>query len=475
MQKVPSALNNEHASLQSVKIMNWIKQWPWVLLVLSLVVSIATGIPGIRGLGEASKDIAWFHVSVFSAVAFIFIGAAQYVRDALLDLKDHVEVKEKPLRDAIATVEQVANNMRGDVRCEFAGDDEAATQYVCSKCYGDNLIGIQGTLVRLEDMHSCYSSETYKGIVEAMRSLLSRSDTFIEEVVGSYAEKRMVDAYVSGAADAEKSDPNRVAWYRLNEETPILNFVILTFRQNGTTERFEEVLFGGSRYANDSNEAVFKSRDSRVVQQFKDLHMVLRKSSVRVPASGLRDHFERSAASGISIEDKWAQAKLYSILNQTEPSDENASNGTSGDLRILTTFFIDYFGLREDVLIPLQKKGVKVKVLLMDPDNSALMQARFGLRQDGLGFERAQGDLLSDLRSLSTFPNIEVRVTDSMPCGFVAHSKERVVLGIMPSHASYVVGPMIESCADSRLWRMLEEDWNIRWNAAKAYSLSKSP
>jgi hypothetical protein len=294
--------------------MNWIKQWPWVLLVLSLVVSIATGIPGIRGLGEASKDIAWFHVSVFSAVAFIFIGAAQYVRDALLDLKDHVEVKEKPLRDAIATVEQVANNMRGDVRCEFAGDDEAATQYVCSKCYGDNLIGIQGTLVRLEDMHSCYSSETYKGIVEAMRSLLSRSDTFIEEVVGSYAEKRMVDAYVSGAADAEKSDPNRVAWYRLNEETPILNFVILTFRQNGTTERFEEVLFGGSRYANDSNEAVFKSRDSRVVQQFKDLHMVLRKSSVRVPASGLRDHFERSAASGISIEDKWAQAKLYSIL-----------------------------------------------------------------------------------------------------------------------------------------------------------------
>jgi hypothetical protein len=127
------------------------------------------------------------------------------------------------------------------------------------------------------------------------------------------------------------------------------------------------------------------------------------------------------------------------------------------------------------VLIPLQKKGVKVKVLLMDPDNSALMQARFGLRQDGLGFERAQGDLLSDLRSLSTFPNIEVRVTDSMPCGFVAHSKERVVLGIMPSHASYVVGPMIESCADSRLWRMLEEDWNIRWNAAKAYSLSKSP
>jgi len=295
MQKIPSFVNDElHAISKVDKRMKWVKQWPWILLAISLLVSIATGIPGIQGLTEASKDLAWFHVSVFSAVAFIIIGAAQYIHDALIELKTHVDVKEKPLREAIATVEQVANNMRGDVRCEFAGDDEAATQYLCSKCYGDDLIGIQGTIVRPEDMHSSYSSETYKGIESAIRTLLSRPDTFIEEVVGSNAERRLVDAYVSGASEVEKTTPNRVAWFRLNVETPILNSLILTYRQSGTTERVEEVFFGGSRHANDSNEAVFKSRDVRIVQEFKDLHMVLRSSSIRVPASNLRDHLERN-------------------------------------------------------------------------------------------------------------------------------------------------------------------------------------
>ena len=472
MQNLSSIVNEDiHAIGKAEKRMKWIKQWPWILLALSLLVSIATGIPGIQGLSEAAKELAWFHVSVFSAVAFIVIGSAQYIHDALIELKTHVDVKEKPLREAIATVEQVANNMRGDVRCEFAGDDEAATQYLCSKCYGDDLIGIQGTIVRPEDMHSCYSSETYKGIETAIRALLSRPDTFIEEVVSSNAEKRLLDAYVSGASEAEKLAPSRVAWFRLSVETPILNFLILTYRQNGTTERIEEVFFGGSRHANDSNEAVFKSRDVRIVQEFKDLHIVLRSSSERVPASSLRDRLDRNNASGISIQEKWVQNNLYSILNKTEPCAE-AGGETDGDLRILTTFFIDYFGLREDVLVPLQKKGVKINMLLINPDNPALLKSRFGLRQDGLGFERAKGDLLSDLRSLSTFSNIEVRVSDSMPCGFVAHSKDLVVLGLMPSHASYVAGPMIEASSNSRLWKMLEEDWNNRWNVATVYQLS---
>ena len=55
MQNISSFVNEEiHAIGKVEKRMKWVKQWPWILLACSLLVSIATGIPGIQGLTEAS-------------------------------------------------------------------------------------------------------------------------------------------------------------------------------------------------------------------------------------------------------------------------------------------------------------------------------------------------------------------------------------------------------------------------------------
>lgn len=448
----------------------WIHQWPYILLVLSLLGAIGTGIPGLSGLGPTEREIAWFHVSVFMALAFVFIGAAQYVHDALVDLKSHVEVKDKPLNDAISSVEQLAANLRTDVRCEFAGDDDAALHYLMSKCHGHELLTIQGTFVQSDENHRPYSSETYKSIGESLRIFLSRPETFLEQIVTPKADRRLIDTYMDAASDTEKQDPTRIAWHRLADETPILNFRILTYRENGGTEKTEEVLFGGSRYASESNEAVFKSRDPRVVQEFKDLYEMLSRSAKRVTSSALRAHLNRGAAIASEIHEKWEQSRLYALMNQIEPANRENEN-PEGDLRISTSFFIDYFGLREDVLLPLREKGARIKVLLMDPDNIPLIEARFGLRRDGLDAVRAKPDLLSDIRSLSEFKNIELRVSDSMPCGFVVHSKDWAVVGLMPAQSSYVTGPMIETAAGTRTWNVLQEDWNVRWSAAKPYAL----
>ena len=449
----------------------WARQWPYVCLVLSLAAAVFEGIPGLRGLTDTSREIAWFHVSVFTAVAFAFIGAAQYVHDALLDLKTHVEVKEKPLNDAIASVEQLAANLRSDVRCDFAGDDDAAIHYLMSKCHGQELIAIKGTMVRTEENHRRYSADTYRAMQEALQAFLSRSETYLEEIISPKADRRLADAYIDAAQEAEKQDPSRIAWYKLPDETPILNFRILTYRESGGNEKFEEVLFGGSRYASESNEAVFKSRDPRVVQEFKDLYEVLCRSGARVPSSTLRASFIRGAAITSTVHDKWEQAKLYKLMNSIQPAPEGADGYEEGDLRISTSFFIDYFGLREDALIPLRDKKARVKVLLMNPDNPALIEARFGLRRDGLDAVSAKPDLLSDIRRLSEFGNVEVRVSDSMPCGFVVHSKEWAILGLMPAQSSYVTGPMIETATGTRMWNVLADDWKLRWAAAKPYAV----
>lgn len=448
----------------------WIHQWPHILLILSLLAAVATGIPGLGGLDPGQKAIAWFHVSVFVALAFAFIGAAQYIHDALLDIKSHVQSKEKPLNDAVANVEQLFANLRGDVRCEFAGDDDAAMHYLMSKCHGQELLAIHGILVQADENHRSYSSETYKAIGESIRAFLSRPETFLEEIVAPKADRRLVDTYIDAASDTERQDPTRVAWHQLSDETPILNFRILTYRDNGATGKSDEVLFGGSRYAIESNEAVFKSRDPRVVQEFKDLYEMLSKSAKRIPSSAVRAHFSRGAAIASEIHEKWEQARLYALMNQIEPVSTDKEL-QEGDLRICTSFFIDYFGLREDALLPLRQKGARIKILLMNPENDALIEARFGLRCDGLNTARARQDLVSDIRSLAEFKNIEVRVSDSMPCGFVVHSKDWAIVGLMPAQSSYVTGPMVETAAGTRTWNVLREDWNARWTAAKPYVL----
>jgi hypothetical protein len=440
------------------------------MLILSVLAAVLTGVPGLKGISGPSLAIAWFHISVFIGAVFAFIGAAQYVHDALIDLKAHVNAadsNEKPLREAIEVVAQVANNLKTDVRCEYVGDDEGTVQYLRAKCRGADLLAIRGTLVRSDDNHGQYSAETYADIEESLRIFSTRPDTFIEEIVGPRADRKLVQAYIGGTANLEKDEQNRnrVAWFKLQDNTAILSFNILTFRENTGMEKYDEVLFGGSRHALESNEAVFRSRDPRVVDEFKNLYEVLKKSSDRVSASSVRERPDR----GLTIQDKWDMPTLYRLMKRIEPTDvENARVGEA-DLRIVTTFFIDYFGLREEVLLALKSKGVRIQILLMNPANDSLLDARFELRQDDLMTERARRDLLSDLDALSKFSNIEVRLSDSMPCGFVAQCKEWTVVGLMPAQASYVAGPMIEAPTGSHLWDTLHEDWTLRWNAAKRY------
>jgi len=58
-----------------------------------------------------------------------------------------------------------------------------------------------------------------------------------------------------------------------------------------------------------------------------------------------------------------------------------------------------------------------------------------------------------------------------MPCGFVVHSKEWAILGLMPAQSSYVTGPMIETATGTRMWNVLADDWKLRWAAAKPYAV----
>jgi hypothetical protein len=160
---------------------------------------------------------------------------------------------------------------------------------------------------------------------------------------------------------------------------------------------------------------------------------------------------------------KWSNSLFFEKLSETRRHEED-----SEDLRIVTVGLsatVQDFNFEE-----LLSNHVRIRIILMNPDNIALTDARFGLRQDGEtpagGRAHIQKQIEQLRRLIARFPDetLEVRLSDAMPCGFVAHSAAWALVGLFPAHDSFVKGPLIEVPSHSGLWNTLYDDWKIRWD-----------
>jgi hypothetical protein len=99
-----------------------------------------------------------------------------------------------------------------------------------------------------------------------------------------------------------------------------------------------------------------------------------------------------------------------------------------------------------------------------------LLKARYGLRTDETTPEYVQDRIRRQLVILrqikNQFPHelLEWQVSDSMPSGFLVHTRHWALLGIFPAHGSYAIGPMIETPSGTTLWQTLYDDWKLRWD-----------
>jgi DNA-binding winged helix-turn-helix (wHTH) protein len=137
----------------------------------------------------------------------------------------------------------------------------------------------------------------------------------------------------------------------------------------------------------------------------------------------------------------------------------------------------------------LLRKRLRIKVLFMNPANEVLVDARHELRDDR-SKERCIRELdeqLEDLRKLvPRYPHVppeerkkanyvsgrgelELAVSDIMPCGYVVHAKRWALVGLFLAHKSYSYGPMIEIRSESPAWEELRLDWEARWNHATTH------
>jgi hypothetical protein len=155
------------------------------------------------------------------------------------------------------------------------------------------------------------------------------------------------------------------------------------------------------------------------------------------------------------------------------------------DLRIATTGFSGFIDqLRLDRLI--RQNHVRIRILMMDPANEALINARYLLRKDKT-YEQNVRELRDQITSIeklarqyppggpdATMGSLELLLSDSMPSCCLFHANNWAVVGIFLAHDSYSKGPMIELRGDSQPWKVLHDDWQARWDAALAQQSART-
>jgi DNA-binding winged helix-turn-helix (wHTH) protein len=178
----------------------------------------------------------------------------------------------------------------------------------------------------------------------------------------------------------------------------------------------------------------------------------------------LADVRRQGDVGGIEAFLTWDHPRFFELLSRVERHGDEKE-----DLRIVTVAFSG--GVTNLHLEKLLARNARIRIVMMNPENRDLLKARHGLRRDPKTPEKGRSEIEEQLEELAgimaEYPTLEVRLSDAMPGGFVAHSKDWALTGMFLAHCSYVKGPMIEVSADTETWKHLYTDWFVRWEAAK--------
>src|SRR5450631_717988 len=172
---------------------------------------------------------------------------------------------------------------------------------------------------------------------------------------------------------------------------------------------------------------------------------------------------------------EWPYSQLVQLLHRVE-----RDNDESEDLRIVTTAFS---GSVTDLQLPLLlQKRIRIKILLMNPDNKLLMIARHGKRSDESpesAYEVVKGQIKILEFTLSESADfdgsLDWRLSNAMPFAFVIHTSKWAIMALFLAKHTLSLGPLVEVSHDTTLWKTLRDDWKERWEDADPGRKQKFP
>jgi hypothetical protein len=177
----------------------------------------------------------------------------------------------------------------------------------------------------------------------------------------------------------------------------------------------------------------------------------------------------QSAPNDVLFSHEWRNHRFYELLRTVRRGEEKAEDD---DLRIVTTQFIAVMELGLEELLD---RGVRIKILMMNPKNRRLLEARFKIRSDGYDPKHAAEGIREQIERLKQMGcyvagrsngTLQVRVSDLMPSCFCVCTREWALVGLFLGQWAYVRGPMIEVQSGTKTWETLNADFEARWAAA---------
>jgi hypothetical protein len=175
--------------------------------------------------------------------------------------------------------------------CYYIGNNHEALEYLMRRFRSAGLTAFRDTHVRPE-LHIRQNVD-YAGMQSAFSDFLRRADT--ERTVATMILGWEIDEdYVRAMQNAARGHGENLKCFRLRHPMPLLNFILLDYEDLTT-----EVLFGWGQGKSGSPGAVFRSKDTRLVDEFNEFYDQLLNPpfSERVPLEKL---LERGVRGGLT-------------------------------------------------------------------------------------------------------------------------------------------------------------------------------
>ena len=338
------------------------------------------------------------------------------------------------------------------------GNDQDGIEYIIEQM--PYLSGLRDTHVRPKEGYDEFKRETLKQFQQSLTDLLGRSSASRLSLIvghGQLVDEKYLQIF-SAIPDEHRA---QVRCRRLRYPGSFLNFIILDYAERRARRT---VMFGWGRQGNEHEEAVFLSRDERLVEEFDELYGALNNASFSEEVSDLTEFSPDIVKPVASLR----QADTLHAFPSFPEASVHEGIGKCKRLRLITT---GYNAMRkwEFPIRRALENGARVEILLSHPKCDFVR-----LRGEGIGstLSATAQNNREVLQRLKGAGDLTIRLTSEVLSTSHIQLDGFIYFIMFWAHKGSFDGPMLLTHESTATGKSLVEQFEALWRPAQEDDLS---